>query len=192
MPVVCVAVCPHPPLLIPEVAAGAAPELDDLRAACDVAVRRLLDRSERVRLLASSGALPSAVEIGRWLLARNDCAMPVDVDVRSGAEREATPPADDARLGLLVMADGSARRSPKAPGALHPDAEGFDRAVAQLLATGSDIDLSQAAEMWCTSAPALAALRRETAEDAWRRELLYDAAPYGVGYFVASWVCVDG
>lgn len=31
-------VCPHPPLLVPEVAAGAAGELDDLRAACDAAV----------------------------------------------------------------------------------------------------------------------------------------------------------
>jgi hypothetical protein len=28
------AVCPHPPLLVPEVACGAAPELDGLRAAC--------------------------------------------------------------------------------------------------------------------------------------------------------------
>src|SRR5437763_4827684 len=35
------AICPHPPLLVPEVAAGAAPELDALRSACDAAVRRL-------------------------------------------------------------------------------------------------------------------------------------------------------
>lgn len=36
-----VAVCPHPPLLIPEVAAGAAAELDALRAACAEAVAPL-------------------------------------------------------------------------------------------------------------------------------------------------------
>ncbi|WP_408630520.1 class III extradiol ring-cleavage dioxygenase family protein [Micromonospora chokoriensis] len=42
MPLVTAAVCPHPPLLVPEVAGSAAPELDDLRAACDTAVRRLL------------------------------------------------------------------------------------------------------------------------------------------------------
>ncbi|MCZ7376153.1 hypothetical protein [Micromonospora sp. WMMC250] len=42
MPLVAAAVCPHPPLLVPEVAGSAAPELDDLRAACDTAVRRLL------------------------------------------------------------------------------------------------------------------------------------------------------
>ncbi|MEV4386158.1 hypothetical protein AB0J68_10710 [Micromonospora sp. NPDC049580] len=42
MPLVAAAVCPHPPLLVPEVAGAAASELDDLRAACDLAVRRLL------------------------------------------------------------------------------------------------------------------------------------------------------
>ncbi|CCH16725.1 hypothetical protein [Micromonospora lupini] len=42
MPLVAAAVCPHPPLLVPEVAGAAAGELDDLRAACDLAVRRLL------------------------------------------------------------------------------------------------------------------------------------------------------
>ena len=34
--------CPSPPLLVPELAAGAAAELDPLRAACREAVRRLL------------------------------------------------------------------------------------------------------------------------------------------------------
>ncbi|TNH26237.1 hypothetical protein FHG89_21195 [Micromonospora orduensis] len=41
VPLVAAAVCPHPPLLVPEVAGAAAPELDDLRAACDTAVGRL-------------------------------------------------------------------------------------------------------------------------------------------------------
>ncbi|MER7456885.1 class III extradiol dioxygenase subunit B-like domain-containing protein [Micromonospora sp. NPDC126480] len=42
MSLVAAAVCPHPPLLVPEVAGAAAPELDELRAACDAAVARLL------------------------------------------------------------------------------------------------------------------------------------------------------
>ncbi|BCJ57794.1 class III extradiol dioxygenase subunit B-like domain-containing protein [Micromonospora endophytica] len=41
MPLVAAAVCPHPPLLVPEIAGAAAGELDDLRAACDTAVARL-------------------------------------------------------------------------------------------------------------------------------------------------------
>ena len=43
------AVCPHPPLLVPEVAGEAAPELDALRVACHEAVGRLThDRAGRV------------------------------------------------------------------------------------------------------------------------------------------------
>jgi hypothetical protein len=42
MPLIAAAVCPHPPLLVPEIAGAAAPELDALRAACDEAVGRLL------------------------------------------------------------------------------------------------------------------------------------------------------
>ena len=42
MPLIGAAICPHPPLIVPELAAGAAAELDELRAACDQAVARLL------------------------------------------------------------------------------------------------------------------------------------------------------
>jgi hypothetical protein len=42
VPLVAAAVCPCPPLIVPEVAAGAAAELDDLRAACDDVIGRLL------------------------------------------------------------------------------------------------------------------------------------------------------
>ncbi|GAB3872605.1 hypothetical protein GCM10027610_138320 [Dactylosporangium cerinum] len=41
VPLAAAAVCPHPPMLVPEVAAGAAGELDDLRAACRAAVAHL-------------------------------------------------------------------------------------------------------------------------------------------------------
>lgn len=55
MPLVAAAVCPHPPVLIPEIAAGAAPELDDLRAACDASVNRLLAARPRFLVLLGSG-----------------------------------------------------------------------------------------------------------------------------------------
>lgn len=42
VPLVAAAVCPHPPLLVPEVAGAAVAELDDLRIACDAVVARLL------------------------------------------------------------------------------------------------------------------------------------------------------
>jgi hypothetical protein len=55
------AVCPHPPLLVPELAGGAAPELDALRAACDEAVRRLL--AARPDLVVVVGAAQETVPL---------------------------------------------------------------------------------------------------------------------------------
>ena len=45
MPLLAAAVCPHPPMIVPAVATGAASELDGLRTACDEAVARLLAAS---------------------------------------------------------------------------------------------------------------------------------------------------
>lgn len=55
MSLVAAAVCPHPPLLVPEVAGAAAGELDDLRAACDTALSRLLAADPDVLLLVGAG-----------------------------------------------------------------------------------------------------------------------------------------
>ncbi|MCW3842220.1 hypothetical protein ONA70_19165 [Micromonospora yasonensis] len=55
MPLVAAAVCPHPPLLVPEVAGAAAGELDHLRAACDAAVAGLLAAAPELILLLGGG-----------------------------------------------------------------------------------------------------------------------------------------
>ncbi|MEP6695346.1 MAG: hypothetical protein ABJA34_00555 [Pseudonocardiales bacterium] len=57
---VAVAVCPHPPLLVPAVAAGAAPELASLRSACATAIGRLSATAADVVVLV--GAAPTV----RW------------------------------------------------------------------------------------------------------------------------------
>ncbi|WP_434743319.1 class III extradiol dioxygenase subunit B-like domain-containing protein [Micromonospora sp. SH-82] len=55
MPLVAAAVCPHPPLLVPELAGAAAPELDELRAACHAAVADLLAAEPEQILLVGGG-----------------------------------------------------------------------------------------------------------------------------------------
>jgi hypothetical protein len=55
VPLVAAAVCPHPPLIVPEIAGAAAPELDDLRAACDAAVARLVAVDPDEILLVGGG-----------------------------------------------------------------------------------------------------------------------------------------
>ncbi|MEU7756862.1 hypothetical protein [Micromonospora sp. NPDC049171] len=61
VPLVAAAVCPHPPLLVPEVAGSAAPELDDLRAACDTAVRRLLAVDSDMVVLLGTGPVTGLI-----------------------------------------------------------------------------------------------------------------------------------
>ncbi|RLP94367.1 hypothetical protein EAD89_04225 [Micromonospora sp. BL4] len=61
MPLVAAAVCPHPPLLVPEVAGAAAPELDDLRAACDTAVRGLLAADPATVVLLGAGPVTGTI-----------------------------------------------------------------------------------------------------------------------------------
>jgi hypothetical protein len=56
---VAAAVCPHPPLIVPELAGAAAGELDDLRAACDAAVTRLYE-SGAESVLVLGGDVTSA------------------------------------------------------------------------------------------------------------------------------------
>ena len=229
---VAAAVCPCPPLLVPEVAAGAAPELDALRAACDEALAALV--AAEPQLVVAVGAGPEAevwteggagsfhrygvpliaklpggrvegpelspsLTVGAWLLERagvtlptHACAVPADApaDRMLGLGQGLAGLAD--RVALLVLGDGSACRSLKAPGYLDERAEGFDTSLAAALGSA---DLPALA----TVDPALAAELKAEGRAPWQvlagaaegagltARLGYQDAPYGVGYFVASW-----
>ena len=143
--------------------------------------------------------LPLSVTIGAWLLA--GCSLPRvgvgvaaeadDAQCRSIAARAVADPAT--RVGLLVMGDGSARRSERSPGYLDPRAAEFDRTVARALATGdaaglAGLDPVRGVELLAAGVPAWRVAGRAAAGSPVAAELLYDAAPYGVGYLVASWL----
>lgn len=264
-----IAFCPSPPLLVPELAGGAAAELDPLRAACREAVRRLLAggpdevvviatgpvssqfppgttgslagygvpvtatlpataaaarpgrRPRRAHYLtgpvaAVAAAVPLGVTLGAWLLA--GAGVPCSAIVVGPDGPAADPDRSDRRRALLVMGDGSARRSEQAPGYVDPRAASFDATVAAALATAdapalAALDPSLGAGLLAAGVPAwqLAARATLTASGAgagsagaitaagpagapgaaaspYSAQLLYDSAPYGVGYFVASWI----
>ena len=95
---------------------------------------------------------------------------------------------------MLVVGDGAATHTERAPGHLDPRAADFDAAVAAALA-GADpeallaLDPELAAALLAAGrAPwqVLAGLAERTG-DGWRGELLYSDAPYGVAYHVAVW-----
>ena len=90
------------------------------------------------------------------------------------------------------MADGSARRTEKAPGHLHPDAEEFDDAIEKALRTGdsetlASLDLERAGELWCQGAPGFRLMGEVARGKGIRAEVTYADAPYGVAWWVARW-----
>ena len=218
-----VAFCPHPPLLVPQVAHGAAAELDELRAACRTAIKRAASSAQQLVVIGAgersaryepnargsltaygvpieiplgSGepgpvGLPLSLTIAAWLLRDTlgpDCGA---VGYSVSARESQSPVLDETPVALLVMGDGSARRDVAAPGYLDERAAGFDADVAAALASGRGdclaIDGWLADQLLAAGAPAWNAAGRLLRGRSFDAELLYDDAPYGVGYFVAAW-----
>ncbi|MEU9080284.1 hypothetical protein [Kitasatospora sp. NPDC048538] len=229
---VAAAVCPCPPLLVPEVAAGAAAELDGLRAACDEALAALVAAAPQLVVVVGTGPqaevwteggagslhrygvplvaklpgdrvegpeLAPSLTIGAWLLQRagvdvptHACAVPADApaDRMLGLGQGLAGLAD--RVALLVLGDGSACRSLKAPGYLDERAEGFDAALAAALGSAdlaalAALDAALAAELQAEGRAPWQVLAGAAEGAGLTARLGYQDAPYGVGYLVASW-----
>lgn len=234
---VAAAVCPCPPLLVPEVAVGAAPELDAARAACADALGVLA--AARPDLLVVVGP---AEQGGRGVHAEGGRGsfrgFGVDVDVRLGGDRGEDEPRplptslavaawllertvwSDApieglgvgepleperciqtgrgiatlaeRVALLVMGDASACRTLKAPGYLDERAAPFDAEVARALGAADvaalrALDAELAYELKVSGRAPWQVLAGAAEGAGLGGSLLYEDAPYGVGYVVAAW-----
>ena len=144
--------------------------------------------------------LPLSLTMAAWLLERTGepdhlvafcvpAAMPPAAAGRIG--RALAAASGERGAALLVMADGSARRTTRSPGTFHPGAEALDAAVAAALA-GADLgalmalDPAECAELWLGGRVPLQVLAGALAGAPLRGELVYDAAPAGVGYVVAT------
>lgn len=232
------AVVPHPPLLVPELATGAAADVAPLLRACDDAVAALLAQAPELLVCVGDGprtrehpasawgtfaglgvdlrapsrsgadeppqpALPLSLTVGCWLLERagwtgRTLLQEVGVD---------DEPAACAELGgrlaagagpgaaWLVLGDASSTRTEKAPGYLDLRAEGFDTAAAHALVSGdaaelARIDAGLAREVGAAGRAAWQVLAGAAGGQQWpgTTGLLYDDAPYGVGYLVATWL----
>ncbi len=147
-------------------------------------------------------ALPLAHTVGAWLLAQvgwpgDRVALELDPDASTATIASvATALANETtRSVLLVVADGSAARSERAPASLHPDAAAFDADVAAALASGhphllAEVDRDRAVAVAAQGWPAwhAAAVALAVGQDApYDAEVLADVAPYGVAYLVATW-----
>jgi hypothetical protein len=145
-----------------------------------------------MRVGDAPGNLPLSLLIGRWLAphAGEYVAIAADAEPEECAKLGAELVERD-RVGLLIMGDGSARRTEKAPGYLDERALPFDLEVARALETADAaallaLDPARAEELMAAGRAAwqvLAGARQHEIQG----ELLYHDAPYGVGYLVASW-----
>ncbi|HET6861172.1 MAG TPA: class III extradiol dioxygenase subunit B-like domain-containing protein [Streptomyces sp.] len=235
---VAAAVCPCPPLLVPEVAAGAAPELDAARAACADALGVLAaSRPDLLVVVGPAGPdglenhpqgavggfggfgvdlevrlgpagddsaqereLPQSLAVAAWLLARTDWAGSPVRGLGVGERLAGAPCAqigkelavEAERVALLVMGDGSACRTLKAPGYLDARAVDFDAAAARALGAADTAALAALDEQTAYELKAAGRAPWQVLAGAAQGAelggtLLYDDAPYGVGYFVAAW-----
>ena len=141
-----------------------------------------------------SGALPTALEVGRGF-APSGGGEP---ELRSVAARAS--PGECAALGrelgagddtvLLVVADGPATLTEKAPGHLRPEAAPFAEGLGRALAAADSaalaaLDPATCDRLWMRGRPALQVLA--AAGDGLRGEVLADEAPFGVQYLLARW-----
>lgn len=143
--------------------------------------------------------LPLSLTVGAWLLGQalgpSTGAVGFSVGPDFAASRSAVELlalAESAAVALVVMGDGSARRSTTAPGYLDPRAAPFDAAVATALREGdgealADLDETLGSELLAAGVPAWRAAGALLAGGSYDADLLYAEAPYGVGYFVAAW-----
>jgi hypothetical protein len=149
---------------------------------------------------AQERTLPSSLAVGAWLLDRVRWAdAPVEgfgVGEPLAPERCVTLGREIAaraeRVALLVMGDGSACRTLKAPGYLDERAADFDREAARALGTADvdalkALDESLAYELKAAGRAPWQVLAGAADGEGLTGQLLYDQAPYGVGYLVASW-----
>ena len=157
---VAAAVCPHPPLLVPELGVGLGPEIDTLRAECADVVHRLHAAGPDLMFVVGAGGgliatsfapwgadvpvdvpepLPLSVLVGGYLTRGTQRSFAV-VDPAGGSDDCAALGAELAavaeRVVMLVMGDGSARHDEKAPGYIDARAPEWDETVHSALVNG--------------------------------------------------------
>lgn len=172
---------PSAPILDPEVATGAAYELDALRAVIDRVLSAAISETEAIQIVGSD----QGSQLGQLLLNRLDSGS---VAIRAGLDTE-----PNERTSLIVMGDGSAKRTEKAPGYIDDRATAFDDQVQQIFEQGNlaelaELDQELGKELWVAGIEPWNSVGKWAASTGanWQPQDFHFEDPYGVAYFVAS------
>ncbi|WP_328553041.1 MULTISPECIES: class III extradiol dioxygenase subunit B-like domain-containing protein [unclassified Streptomyces] len=149
---------------------------------------------------AAERELPPSLAVAAWLLERTGWSdAPVEgLGVGEPLETERCIKAGEhiggraERVAVLVMGDASACRTLKAPGYLDERAADFDAEIARALGSADvealkTLDTALAHELKVAGRAPWQVLAGAAAGAGLGGALLYDDAPYGVGYVVAAW-----
>ncbi|HEU5456165.1 MAG TPA: hypothetical protein VFU85_10835 [Nocardioides sp.] len=153
----------------------------ELRAACRDAVAWLVEAGP-VTIVGD----PQGRRVGEWLVAEAEQAAGVSRLRRQGAFAP-QPPEEGA--AVLVVGNGSACRTEKAPGHLDKRAAAFDADLGRRLEDGpsdslAGIDLELAHELWA-SVEGIVELAK--IPDLSLVQVDYEDDPFGVQYWVVRW-----
>lgn len=223
-----IAIVPSAPVMVPQLASGAAGELTDLRTAAVAAASALPARWVAVGVgrddavvgpqqhgtFAGYGvdipvalspdpdgpvtALPLCALITGWLREQaapdahaevRVCADGIDADAAQERGRELRTELDAVAdpVGLLIVADGAHTLTPSAPGGHDPDSVPVQAALDDALGSGNVAALTQLPDS-IVGRVAFQVLGGATQAGVRSAKELYRGAPYGVGYFVGTWV----
>lgn len=155
--------------------------------------------------VVQDGALPLSLGVARRLLDEAGCTLPMELRsvAYDAGDTEIAALAGEItkrqeRVGLLIMGDGSARRSAKAPGHLDERAFAFDDTVHRALAEGdtgtlAGLDPLLAEELMVAGRAAwqVMAAAVDLEGSTVRAEVRYADDPFGVLYLVGVWTCVS-
>ncbi len=181
-----VAVVPSTLMLLPEYA-GIEDPVPDLRATTLAAVAWLVEHHPAEVSVLAGGSRPDNVARGAVASAGERVGRQLLLDAGFGGR------VVDRAAGLLVVANGSACRSEKAPGHLDVRSAAFDDGIERALRAGvpkllRDLDEALGRELW---APDVSAFRElgSLVDEPVAAVLDHADDPFGVQYWVARWTC---
>lgn len=204
-------VVPSTPLLVPAVAGSSAGELAPLRDAVREVLQSVVDAAPDTVVVLTVGQPPALTSFGvpaveglprdvtDWL-ARQLSSLGREGRVvrRVLAAQESPVPPSSGAVALLLVGDGSIRHRVGGPGGFDDDAAPCDAMLRDALSGPVDqlahLDHERLQRQGATLGPLLRALASTAAPGGGAGltgTCRYAEAPYGVGYFAASWVRGD-
>ncbi len=196
MTVTAVAFVPSAPFLLPGLGGGPA----DLRSAIERALGSLPDPVTVLGAAPLDGPVTGTADATPWGAPGVPTADPLPLALAVGCTLLGDRPHSHVGAAggsvalsgaVLVVGDGTARRTEKAPGHFDPRAEAFDEQADAALRAGDPLALL-ALDQVLAEQLLVAGLDPWRAVAAaspgpWSAELLWSGSPYGVHYVVATW-----